>query len=710
MLNIFNYHLSLNLNPYLILLFIAVTVLYIVFIYKFTIPQTSKLNRVILISIRTIILTLLFILLFEPKLTVIDIEEQKPIIPIFIDNSSSILYHDASVKERINELIENAPTSKEVNFEYYFFDAEPKKISLDSIKNLSFDGGLTNFEKVFNNLKADERYITSAIILSDGIVNDGSSSIYQVAELNFPVYTIGIGDTTKTTDAYVKNILNNRFIYKETPTVIAAEISNQNLADEVAVVSFKENNRVIESKQIKLNSSGINRVTFDYYPEEAGKQLISIEINRLENETNFENNIQSKFIDIIENKLKLLVIGGSPSADFSAVYQSLKAIDEFSVSKYLQISSTEFISDNLNQKLDSAEVIVLVNFPYKNTPTNIIQQVKEKIERSNTPFFNLIGSDIQLLNLSQVQELLPFIQSGNYNELYLAQPSFSEQHASMILDEELRRFNKLELPPVAYPNVGFRVKPGSQVIATSRINNISTDFPMIVSQNTPAYRSITLIGSNIWRWRTTSERREINFFDQLIYNFIQWLRVADNQRKFFVETSKDIYAVGETIEFIGEIYDDKLEPVRDASITLDIENSGNSFSLKLEHEDNGIYKGQLNIPYKGDYSFKAEAEIGGIKSKTYNGKFNIGQLDLEKIETVLQENYLEMIASLTGGAYYYIDNSFGMLRDIETIYRNNIKRTTLTSTYDPLSFESLLLIIILLLTLEWFIRKKEGML
>lgn len=710
MLNIFNYQVSLNLNPYLILLYIAVASLYVVYIYKYTIPQTSKLYRVILISIRTIILTLLFILLFEPRLTVFDTEEQKPIIPIFIDNSSSILYHDVSVKEKINELIANAPTSKEVDFEYFFFDAEPKKVSLDSVINLSFEGGLTNFEKVFNKLRTDERYITSAMILSDGIVNDGSSSIYQVEELNFPIYTIGIGDTTKTTDTYVKNILNNRFIYKETPTVIAAEISNQNLEDENAVVLFKENNRVIESKQIKLNSSGINRVTFDYYPEEAGKQLITVEINRLENETNIENNVQSKYIDVIENKLNLLVIGGSPSADFSAVYQSLNAIDEFSVSKYLQISPTEFTGDNLTQKLDSAEVIVLVDFPYNNTPTNIIQQVKESIEKNNTPFFNLIGSDIQLLNLSQVQELLPFTQSGKYNELYLAQPSFSEQYSSMILGDELRRFNNFELPPVAYPNVGFRVKPGSQVIAAARINNISTDFPMIVSQNTPVYKSITLIGSNVWRWRITSETREINFFDQLIYNFIQWLRVADNQRKFFVETSKEIYAVGETIEFIGEIYDDKLESIRDASIIVDINNSGNSFSLKLEHENNGIYKGELNIPYKGDYSFKAEAEIGGIKSKTYNGKFNIGQLDLEKFETVMQENYLEMIASLTGGAYYYIDNSFDMLRDIETINRNKIKRTTLSSTYDPLSFEALLLIIILLLTLEWFIRKKEGML
>lgn len=710
MLNIFNYQVSLNLNPYLILLFIVIAALYLFYVYKYTIPQTSKLLRVILISTRTIILTLLFILIFDPKLTVFSTDEKKPVVPVFIDNSSSVIYHDAAVKNRITQLVESVSSSDEVDFEFYFFDADSRKISRDSIKFLNYDGGITNFERVFNRLKYDERYITSAVIFSDGIINDGSSSLYQIEGINFPLYTIGIGDTTITTDAFVKNILTNRFIYKETTTVIASEIANQNLSDEEATVSLKENNKLVETKQIKLSGSGINRVAFDYLPMEAGKQNLSIEINKLSGETNFENNIRSKIIEVIENKLDILLIGGAPSADFSAVYQSLKSIDEFNVSKYLQVNQTEFIGDNFNEKLDSAEVIVLVNFPFANTPSDLVLQIKFKIEKNNTPFFNLVGADLQTLNLSSLQELLPFILSRNINEIYLAQPIFSDQYSRLIIGEDTRQLRNFELPPAAYPNIGFQIKPGVQVIATAKVNNVTTELPMILSQNNPMYRSITLIGSNVWRWRVTSEKEDYNFFDQLLYNSIQWLRVSDNQRKFFVETSKDIYAVGESIEFIGEIYDDKLAPIRDANIIVEIESSENSFTLKLSHEDNGIYKGQINIPNKGNYSFNAISEINGIKTKTYNGKFNIGQIDLEKLQTVMQKNYLEMIASLTGGAYYYIDNSSDAIRDIETLNRNKIKRTVLSTTYDPLSFEFILLIIILLLTIEWFIRKKEGML
>lgn len=710
MLNIFNYQISLNLNPYLILLFIIIAALYLIYIYKYTIPQTSKLFRVILISTRTIILTLLFILIFDPKLTVFRTDEKKPVVPVFIDNSSSIIYHDAAVKNRITQLVESVPSSDEVDFEFYFFDAYSRKISRDSIRFLNYDGGITNFERIFNRLKSDERYITSAVIFSDGIINDGSSSLYQIEGINFPLYTIGIGDTTLTTDVFVKNILTNRFIYKGTTTAIASEIANQNLSDEEAIVSLKENNKLVETKQIKLSGSGINRVAFDYLPKEAGKQNLSIEINKLSGETNFENNIRSKIIEVIENKLDILLIGGAPSADFSAVYQSLKSIDEFSVSKYLQVNQTEFIGDNFNEKLDSAEVIVLVNFPFANTPSNLVQQIKSKIEKNNTPFFNLVGADLQTLNLSSLQELLPFILSRNINEIYLAQPIFSDQYSRLIIGEDTGQLRNFELPPAAYPNIGFQIKPGVQVIATAKVNNVTTELPMILSQNNPIYRSITLIGSNVWRWRVTSEKKDYNFFDQLLYNSIQWLRVPDKQRKFFVETTKDIYAVGESIEFIGEIYDDKLSPIRDANIIVEIESSENSFTLKLSHEDNGIYKGQINIPNKGDYTFTAISEINGIKTKTYNGKFNIGQIDLERLQTVMQKNYLEMIASLTGGAYYYIDNSSDVISDIETLNRNKIKRTVLSTTYDPLSFEFTLLIIILLLTIEWFIRKKEGML
>jgi hypothetical protein len=649
-------------------------------------------------------------LIFEPSLTVTNTEKHKPIIPVFIDNSSSIVDDNFSFQNKIRSLVKSVPTSEDIEYEFYIFSGDVTKIGKDSVMTLSNNGALTNFQKIFEKLKSDERYITSAVIISDGIINDGSSSIYEAEELKLPLYTIGVGDTTKVTDVYINNILNNRFIYKETPTVVAAEISNQNLTGEEVTVSFKENNRIINSQKITLSESGINRVVFDYLPVAEGKQKLSIEVSRASRETNFENNLRSTFIDVLENKLNILVIGGAPSADFSAVYQSLSSVDEYNPNKYLQISSNQFLGENFEQKLDSAQVLVLVGFPFENTPGELIQKVKSKITEKNLPYFYLLGSNSESIDLNSINELLPFTQTRRFEEVFLAQPNFIDKNSSLITSEKNGKLNPDNLPPVAYPNKGFRVKPGSRTIATAKVNNISTEFPMIITNNQAGRRSITFLAGNVWRWRIDSNNQTANFFDHLIYNSIQWLRVSDKQRKFFVETSKQIYAAGEQVTFIAELYDDKLEPVDDGEISITITGGGNEYSLRLTNTEPGIYTGSINIPQQGDFSFLATAKLNESTIGNYDGRFNIGEVNLEKLQTVMNENYLKMLASLTGGTYNYIDESDEVFQKIETLNRNKIKESASSVTYDPLSLEGILLLLILLLSVEWFIRKKEGML
>lgn len=709
MLNIFNYQLSINLNPFLLVLFIALAVIYVLYIYKRTLPQTSVFLRIILITTRSLVLVLLLLLIFEPTLIVNNEDEEKPVVPIFIDNSSSMSNFSPSVAEKVFDIIDAQTSSNNTQYKFFSFDSRVDEINKDSVGLLRYDKGITNFENVFNYLSNSNDYLTSAVIISDGIINYGSSSIYQAENLNFPVYTIGIGDTSEISDIYVSSILNNRFIYKETPTVVAAEISNENLADENVTVTFLENNKRIDSQEIKLSESEINRVTFEYVPKESGKHKLTIQVSQISNEHNFENNIRSTFIDVLENKLNILVISGSPSADFKAVYNSLKQVDEYEVNKFIQINESDFIGNNFAAKLDSAQVLVFINFPYGNTNDEIIKKVLSKISKDKIPFFNLIGADLNSISLNKINSILPFSHGRSFDEVYLAQPEFSDQNSNNIFTNT-NFSDKQDFPPIAYPNGNFNLKPGIQVIANAKVNNIKTDMPMILSQNNALVRSINFIGSNFWKWRIKSEITTKNVFDQLIYNSIQWLRVSDRQRKFFVETNKDIYAPGETIEFIGELYDDKLEPINNAEITIQIKSGQNNIPAKLINEGNGIYKGEVNISSQGDFTFSAVAQVNGMKINETSGKFNIGEVDLEKLHTVMQKNYLKMIASLTGGNYTYISDSKNQFNKIETFNRNKTKVSVSSITYDPLSLEIILVLLILLLSLEWFVRKKEGML
>ena len=708
MLNFSNYQISLNINPVFLILVIPLIGLFVWYIYKYTIPQTSPIKKYLLITTRSIALLLILLLIFDPSITETSEEEQKALIPVFIDNSASISYE--SNVDQIRELVTDLSANEKLNYKFYSFGNGINELNIDLIDSLIFNSTATNIEQVFSQLNQSDEFISSTLLITDGIINDGSSSIYQSNKLKFPIYSIGVGDTSKITDLYVSSVLSNRFLYQDTETIIAAEISNRDLDGESITVSLLENNKVLRTKNIELDASGYNRVVFDYLPKSAGKQKITIQTSTIEDEDNFENNSRSKFVDVLKNKLNILIVSGTPSADLRALNQTLMEFDEYEVNEFVQINETKQIGDDFNSMLDSAQVLVLVDFPISNTKPNLIANVSKAISEHAKPVLFINGSNLQLEQFKKLEEFLPVSANRSVNEIYLAQPKISSTPLGIINSDEITGFDETDLPPVSYTNFSFQLKPGSNLLASAKINNVETQFPLIAARNEAGKRSIALLAGNIWRWKISPNEKSREFFSKLIRNAIQWLRVTANRKTFFVETNKDIFASGENIKFNAELYDDKLEPISNAEISVDINSQSKSYNVKLAPQGEGLYNGEISITDRGDATFRATARVDGLQVNQASGRFNIGEIDLEKLQTVMQSNYLRQLAINTGGEYQYINNSSALIDNLENSNKNKSKVTTSSITINLLSSEILLLLIIIILSIEWFIRKREGML
>ena len=124
---------------------------------------------------------------------------------------------------------------------------------------------------------------------------------------------------------------------------------------------------------------------------------------------------------------------------------------------------------------------------------------------------------------------------------------------------------------------------------------------------------------------------------------------------------------------------------------------------------NGRYVADLGVRPAGAYSFTAEAERGGAALGTDAGRFAVGRLAAEFREPGADPALLRQVAARSGGAVVGLDTLGAFvagLRERGALADRPLVREDET----PLvGLPWLLATVVALLTAEWVVRKRAGM-
>ena len=467
---------------------------------------------------------------------------------------------------------------------------------------------------------------------------------------------------------------------------------------------------MIEQKSFVLEGSGVNSIAFDYTPKQSGEKKLTLRVNNQQGESTFLNNQKVFYVNVLSNKINVLLIAGNPSADLTFIKNSLSSDGNLKVNTLTQITAGNFLENNPANKLDSADIIYLIEYPTSNLNEEFYNKIVNKLENQNTPFFLLLSGEVDVNKLNRISNLLPFsVQKIEKNYLQV-QPDIqvSELDNPLLQNSTINDWNNL--PPVSQPLTVITIKPESKVISKIRINNQPRNNPLIVSRNLGSKRSIAVVGKDIWRWKLQTANKNLTLFDNFIINSARWLNAPDDQKKVKIKTSKKIYSSGEIVEFSAQVYDESFNPVNDAEVKIKINGKDSKDELILNSIGGGLYEGSFTFQNNGDYSFIGNAVLNGKLLGDDKGSFNIGDVDIEKIDTRMNYEFLNLLANQTKGQYFSPDSYEDLLKMLKDINTKSSKEKMITSEIRLWSDEWLLIIVILLFATEWFIRKRSGML
>jgi len=708
MSNTDSFNITFNGSLLWIILGSLILIAYTLYIYKFTIPKIHAYLKYFLILIRTVIIISNLLLIFEPQLTIRSSENIRPVNYLFVDNSSSLAVKDSLARiEKTKNFIKDFREKNSSPVKEFLFGIYPKKFDPDSNIKLSFSEPLTNFSKIFSQIK-DNHNIGSITIVSDGIITDGYEPIYDAEKLGVPVFTIGIGDTSLSKDLFIKDVLFNQYIFAERPTEIEVQIVNSGYSNSTVKVSLFEENKLIQVKDVVLAPTGINKVKFDYTPPVSGDKKMRVIASTLPNEENSSNNSYTFYLNVIRNKIKVALISGSPSSDLSAIISSISNDKNIELKRIVEISEKKFL-DQINYSwIDSADVLFLIDFPREKSSTELVNKTFSAIQ-TYKPFFILITPTTDFIKLRIVESQLPFSINSISAENILVQPEIRPENFNLVFSGLSSQPNIwAALPPLTKNNSSLLPKPESSVLINSIIKNVLVDSPLLISRNIGRQKSIAFLAGDIWRWQLSSAEKNPLFFQNFINDIIKWLNISDSKKQFIVKTTKKVYNIGENVEFFAELYDQTFRPIADADISLKIFNPSTSFEQKLVKTKDGLFAGSWESNLEDDFSFEASAKFDGVSIKSEVGRFSVVTGLIEKNNTRMNIDFLKKLSLSTKGTYYSIDEYNNLFADLEKI--NQVKVKYSVSEYQLWSHNWTVVIIILLFTIEWFTRKRMGML
>lgn len=716
MFNFDKIDLTLSYNTFIFITVLLLLIFYSYYTYRHTIPLISKSKKIFLVALRSLAIFLILLIIFEPKLLLTKKFNTEPVNLVFVDNSRSMQIKDGTERVKtersfLNRLLESEASSK---IKLYTFGNKINELKMDSLSTLSFSESGTNFSNIFNGIKNLDKDIASLTIISDGVITDGTNPAFSASKLNIPVFTIGVGDSTKRNDVTVKNVLYNEFIYAQTETPVIATISNTGFGSRQVNISLFENDIRIDQKNIILNNDGIQNIILSYKPGSEGEKKLAVIVSGLPGEFTTANNRKVFYVDVLSNKLEILLLAGSPTPDLSFIKNALRSDENLDVNSITQISQNRFVENNNREKLiDSSDVIFLIGFPTKETTQQLLAKVVEAIRNDSKPVFVTLSAGTDFSRLKVLQSDLPFTFQLVSNNGYDVQPVIQPGEINnALLQNNSQNLAQAwnNLPPVNQPDALLTAKPESNVLAKVTINNVPVNRPLILTRKLGSKRSVAVLAKNIWRWKLQTALKNSNLFDRFILNSVKWLSSKEDRKQVTIKTSKKIFSPGEPVEFTGQIYDESFNPASDAEVNVRINNGAESFNVTMNSIGNGLYEGNFEAGKSGDFKFTGEALQDGKLIGKDSGNFNIGEVDVELLNPVMNYELLRSLASITEGEYFPYTEYEELFPTLNRLSKRAVKEETETTEINLWSNTWLLTIVIILLGFEWFFRKRFGML
>ena len=643
-------------------------------------------TKFVLFALRSLSLLLVFLLLINLVFKSTRIEAQPALVLVATDNSASVIGTEdsATIRKKIFNVLSKFESSTETHYSIRFIHFGTNAET--NANAPTFKEKETDFSQLFSSISDNyaNQNIGALVVISDGIYNKGLNPLYSINRINFPIYCIGTGDTLRRKDARIKKVNYNEVVTAGNSFMVEAMVEANACTGESLNLQLLERGQIIGEKKIQVtNASFFQPVTFTVNTKDPGLLRYELKLSLPSNDANKSNNSFQFAVEALDNREKILVLSHSPHPDLAALRDMLESTGHYDVT---------WKNSLLDLPLAKAWSLVI----FHNLASEDLTYLNQCRE-SQTPVF--------IIN-PQVADLAPIFRlQGNMSRTNESEISFNPAFTLFNLSDETKRF-AAALPAINVPLGSIRYSPSSEVLFYQKIGSVETSNPVFLFSNEGQQKTSVIIGDGLWRWkiRDYQEHNSFTLFREIMGKSIQWLVVKNDKSPFRIQPPR-LLDETESVTFSAEVYNASYERITEPEVSLSItDEQKRNYPYAFSKQNDRYYLDAGGFP-AGSYTYTARVDLKtGVQER--KGVFVVSAVNAELSELEANHLLLRQLANKTNGAFFSLDNGEKVVQLLQQ--SNDIKQINYTehSTEPIIAWKWLFVCLLLLLTLEWFIRKQ----
>ncbi|HET6882884.1 MAG TPA: glutamine amidotransferase [Pirellulales bacterium] len=712
-------------------------------------------RRTVLVLLRLLIIVLVVLAMLRPTLVWTKTTKQAATLLVLVDRSRSMLVTDMVGKKSRWDAAQAAlrdslpafdELSKDLEIKFYEFgdEAHPIEYSPGKLGMSAAPEGLqtaigSSLEQV---LKAQAgKRLAGVILLSDGAQRAYAPHdlppqipVRRMADLGYALYAVPFGQGRgpgQTRDIALDelSVPATVFVKNQLPANALVRIEGfegKDLPVQLQVETSPGKMETVANKQIAAREDG-ERIAVElvYVPVVPGEIKVTVNVPPQPGELLTTNNEISTFVTVFKGGLNVLYLEGNLAGEQKFLRHSLDSSPDIHLDFFwFRAEKPETRPADLPERFEPGkyDVYIMGDLDSSAFKSEELKSLAVAIERGaglimlgglhsfgpggygNTPLADVLPIEFNRLERQNLDEKVR-------EDLHLPGPLRMVPTATGLRQYLMKLAANdnagawQQLPPLVGANRFSGLKPTANVLAESPNKQ-----PLLVASDYGAGRVLAFAGDSTWRWWMQGHEAEHKRFWRQV---ILWLAHKDetNEGAVWIKLVQRRYAPGSRVEFTAGAETAQGEPITDAQFDAKVVlPGGKTADLRLRHD--GDVKGQmtgtfLDTQAVGDYAIAVEAMREHQTIGKARARFLVFEQDLELNNPAADVGALEGLAAMTSGKTVAPEQLGRLLEQIKAGTKDlEVETQSKDTLWDNWKF---FLCFAALLVLEWFLRKKWGL-